>query len=64
MKKRHEKMGEPVTMMTFSKAFKYSEEVEIEETEEEIEALNFAYVNCDKHHLNYEQVAPMVTQVN
>lgn len=31
MKKRHEKMGEPVTMMTFSKAFKYSEEVEIEE---------------------------------
>ena len=31
MKKNFEKMGEPVTMMTFSKAFQYNEEVDIQE---------------------------------
>src|SRR6056300_1831846 len=31
MKQRYERMGEPVTMMTFSKAFQYNEEVELEE---------------------------------
>src|SRR6056300_18415 len=31
MKQRYERMGEPVTMMTFSKAFQYNEEVELDE---------------------------------
>ena len=31
MKQRYERMGEPVTMMTFSKAFQYNEEVKLDE---------------------------------
>jgi hypothetical protein len=34
MKQRYERMGEPVTMMTFSKAFQYNEEVELDEMRE------------------------------